>query len=221
MTEFANQNDPIESSATAESAREKLNREQVHQVISNRLSQWHTKAWEDDISRHSLDTAPFENLPPISERLSELRLESSANVDRLIPKQIQAQVDLRAMAQMDTLPIPSPADREGYSPGLDGSYWLSGLADYLKIMDAAKRHDVHINSFFDFGCASGRVIRHLAIQSGVREIWGSDINARHIRWLAEFMPRNVIPIANHSIPALPIADNSIECGECLFRFYAY
>ena len=210
MTESVNQNDPIESSAAAESARETLNRQQVHQVISNRLSQWRAKAWEDDISRHSLDTAPFENLPPISQRLVELRLESSANVDRLIPKRIQEQVDLRAMAQKDTLPIPSPADREGYSPGFDGSYWLSGLADYLKIMDAAKQYDVHVDTFFDFGCASGRVIRHFAIQSEVRKIWGSDINARHIRWLAEFMPQNVVPIANHSIPALPIADDAID-----------
>jgi len=83
----------------------------------------------------------------------------------------------------DTYPVPCAKDREGYLPGYDGQYWLSGLEDYLKIEQVAKRYGVNPRSVFDFGCASGRVIRHFAAQSDVPEIWGSDINRRHIRWM--------------------------------------
>jgi SAM-dependent methyltransferase len=69
---------------------------------------------------------------------------------------------------------------------------------------------VTLQKYFDFGCASGRVIRHFVAQDDIPEIWGSDINARHIRWLCDHMPMSVKPIANHCIPQLPIADNTFD-----------
>ncbi len=176
-------------------------------MISTRLRGQRPVAWEEDISRNTLDTTPFENLPAPAE------LEPSAFDFPNRLKFIQPHLGERKLEDLvaaDRFPIPCADDREGYSPGADGLYWLSGLEDYLKIMDATKRHQVTPKSYFDFGCASGRVIRHFAVQSEIPEIWGSDINARHIRWLFENMPHTVRPIFNHCIPALPIRDNSID-----------
>jgi SAM-dependent methyltransferase len=118
--------------------------------------------------------------------------------------------DISDYVSRDTYPIPSAEDREGYTPGFDGTYWLSGFEDYLKIMEFVKKFSLEPKAVFDFGCASGRVIRHFAAQTEIPEIWGSDINARHIRWLCEHLPHTVKPIFNHCIPTLPIPDKSID-----------
>jgi len=184
-----------------------LSEDEIHSIITTRLKGNRPEAWEEDISRNTLDTEPFDNLTPPSE------MDPSAfqhpNRLRYIEPYLGEQT-LSDLIARDHYPIPSANDREGYSPGVDGMYWLSGLEDHLKIMAAAKRHKVAPKSIFDFGCASGRVIRHFAAQSDIPEIWGSDINARHIRWLYEHMPPTVKPIFNHCIPTLPIRDNSID-----------
>ena len=156
-----------------------------------------SEAWEDDISRNSLDNEPFENLPPISERLDELNGMQAP---------ILGEKDIREFAARDNLPLPCPDDRERYSVNSDGRYWFTGFVDYLRVMKHAHKNDVNVRRMFDFGCASGRVIRHFAVHSNVQEIWGSDINARHVRWLASFMPKHVRPVANHAASHLPFRD---------------
>lgn len=164
-------------------------------------------AWEDDLSKNTLDDQPFENLPPVSDCLTEpgqknprwLRLEAM----------LQGQSIMDAMAR-DPYPIPAVADREGYNPGFHQDYWLGGLEDFLKVQAAYQRYSIQPRTVLDFGCASGRLIRHYVSQSDIPEILGSDINARHIRWLQQFMPDRVKPIFNHALPSLPIRDNSID-----------
>jgi len=180
---------------------------EVNELITQRLRGSRPVAWEEDISRNTLDTEPFHNLPAPC----ELDPQEFTNPKRLAA--IKPYLDDRSLADAiaaDTFPIPSPDDREGYSPGYDATYWMSGFEDHLKIMDAAKRHGVEPKSFFDFGCATGRVLRHFAAQTQIPEIWGSDINRRHVRWLYENMPHTVKPIFNHCIPTLPIRDNSVD-----------
>ncbi len=184
-----------------------IDTDDIHRIITHRLHGSRPVAWEDDVSRNTLDTEPFENLPAPS----KLAADQFSNQKRLAT--IEPLLEDRTLQEMiakDSWPIPCPEDREGYMPGHDGQYWLSGLEDYLKICKAAKRYNVNARSVFDFGCASGRVIRHFAAQSDIPEIWGSDINRRHIRWLYEFMPHTVKPVFNHCIPSLPMRDNSVD-----------
>jgi hypothetical protein len=60
--------------------------------------------------------------------------------------------------------LPKTSDREGYYGDNHIAYWASGLRDYQILTDLARKHDVQIRDYFDFGCASGRVIRHFAAQ---------------------------------------------------------
>lgn len=184
-----------------------LSRDETNQLITQRLQGSRPVAWEEDISRNTLDIEPFENLDPPNQ-LPESEFSNPIRLQAIQP--LLGNLNLQEAIQRDSFPIPSPADREGYTPGFDGAYWMSGLEDFLKIMDVANRYGVKPKSVFDFGSASGRVLRHFAVQTDIPEIWGSDINARHIRWLSEHLPHTVKPIFNHCIPTLPIRDNSVD-----------
>lgn len=184
-----------------------LSKDEINKLITLRLQGSRPVAWEEDVSRNTLDSEPFENLPAVT----ELDASEFQNPNRLRVIEPRLGGDqLEDLIARDPYPIPCADDREGYSPGYDGVYWLSGLEDYLKIMEVANRYDVQPRSVFDFGCATGRVIRHFAAQSDIPEIWGSDINGRHIRWLCEHMPHTVKPIFNHCFPTLPMRDNSVD-----------
>ena len=178
-----------------------LNKEQVDLLISRRLHQHRPESWEDDISRYNDDHEPFQNGPRAIELLGTQKRYGNTDL---------SDDELMEFAKRDVAPLPDVQDREGYGVKRDLSYWISGLNDYLKVMELIERQQLEVERMLDFGCASGRVLRHFAAQTDIGEIWGSDINARHIRWLCENLPRNVKPIANHSIPQLPIADHYFD-----------
>ncbi len=182
-------------------------KDQLDSVPKQTLKNNRPDSWEDDISRNALDTDEFENRPAPSELdyKTVLNPVRSRNIEPLLGDN-----KLVDMLERDVFPIPPNSDREGYLPGYDGAFWATGIEDYLKVMEIADRYNIEVRSIFDFGCASGRVTRHFAIQTDIPEVWCSDINARHIRWLYENMPSTVKPIFNHSIPSLPIRDNSID-----------
>ena len=179
--------------------------QQVHRLIGERLHRHRSASWEDDISRNAIDMEPFENLPAPSEFTTEALQETEHFWGQEL-----AGKNVIEMAKKDEIPIPCPADREGYNPGQDVAYWINGLRDHCKIMDVVEQRGVEMRSYFDFGCATGRVLRHFAVQSATPVIWGSDINARHTRWLETFMPMSVRPLSNHCIPSLPIESNSVD-----------
>jgi SAM-dependent methyltransferase len=76
------------------------------------------------------------------------------------------------------IPIPTVADREGYYPGDDAGYLKSGEKDYEKIWKLARK-----GRWLDFGCASGRVLRHNSDHS----IFGCDINENHVKWCRDHL----------------------------------
>ena len=178
----------------------------LQSIVSQMLHAHRPLSWEDDISRNTLDDEPFNNHAPINERGSE----EFDRYKNYLPEQLLAGRELLELVAKDGFPIPCPDDREGYSPGVDGNYWMSGLADHLKIMKIAKKYKVDVDRYFDLGCATGRVVRHFVAQTEIPEVWGSDINGRHIRWLTENLPNRMKPIFNHCIPNLPIEDNYFD-----------
>lgn len=164
-------------------------------------------AWEDDIAFNTLDSRPFTVNPSPAEM--DISLFQSAGRLASVEKWLDGK-PIAEWVQRDTCPIPVAGDREGYSPGQDASYWLSGLDDHFKILEQAKKHSINPKNMLDFGCATGRVIRHFAAQTPMKEIWGTDINHRHVRWLYSYLSSQVKPVFNHCIPTLPIADGSID-----------
>ena len=169
------------------------------------FSEFRMATWGEDISLNHQNSTPFENTSPPSEMpRSDFNLPSHLN------KELLAGVPLDEFIARDNYPIPSADDREGYNKNYNAAFFLNGLADYLKICQTAKKYQIEMQSYFDFGCASGRVLRHFCAQSDVKKLWGSDINGRHIKWLNDYLPAYLKLIHNHCIPNLQIADNSID-----------
>ena len=184
-----------------------VDRQTVHDIIGSRLRSERPALWEDDISANTLDEEPFETLSSPNSRDADRFVQlATEHGDR----ETLATVDIAQLVANDNIPIPTAADRERYFPGHDEKYWLFGLADYLKVMQSAAKYNLQPKSVLDFGCASGRVLRHFAVQTDIQDVWGSDINRRHIRWICEHMPMHVRPVFNHCIPSLPIPDASID-----------
>jgi SAM-dependent methyltransferase len=110
----------------------------------------------------------------------------------------------------DTLPLPKTEDREGYFGPNHFSYWASGHRDWRLIREAAARLNVPVRDYLDFGCASGRVIRHAALDPTTERVFGCDINRRHTDWIAQHLPNKVVAFQNHSIPNLPLPDACLD-----------
>jgi SAM-dependent methyltransferase len=124
------------------------------------------------------------------------------------------------MVAQDRFPIPAPADRENYMPDSDTGYWMSGLGDCLKVVKAARDCGVELQSVLDFGCSTGRVARHFCIQENIPDVWGTDVNQRHIRWLCKYMPRNLKPVFHSVMPTLPVPDQSLD-AVCAFSVFTH
>ena len=169
------------------------------------LSKFRMPTWEEDISLNHDSLEPFDNSPPPT----EIPIEEFKTGD-VLPIELLGGRPLEEFIARDTYPIPAASDREGYNPNYNARFFITGLADHLKILAAAKKYEVNIESYLDFGCASGRVLRHFCAQSEIPNLWGTDINGRHIRWLNDYLPPRLKVVHNNCVPQIPIADNSMD-----------
>ncbi len=126
---------------------------------------------------------------------------------------IEEPVDWRAAMQKDTWPVPALEDREHYFPGQDLDYWLSGLRDYKRMCQELEKVGSPLKKgdrIFDFGAASGRVLRHfLAQHPEPLELACADVNENHVAWVAQHLPQ-IEATQCHSIPSLPYEDNRFD-----------
>src|SRR4030095_896414 len=73
--------------------------------------------------------------------------------------------ELEHYIALDRSPLPHPETREWYWGDQHLVYWLSGLSDYLVLSDFIAEHRGVSSApytLLDFGCSSGRVLRHFA-----------------------------------------------------------
>jgi SAM-dependent methyltransferase len=149
-------------------------------------------------------TEAFANLPAIAELVSEAGLEAQAK------SQFGIDQPVAGYRARDAAPIPSADDREAYYRGDDPGYWLSGLSDALSVIkQAARLGSISGTRYFELGCASGRVVRHIAIHTTV-PITCCDINKRHTEWVRLYLPERINVFHTSAIPNLPIEDNSVD-----------
>lgn len=157
--------------------------------------------WEDLISLHARGSKEFDVLAPAAEHRARDQH----------PTDWSGEGDaMEAALARDVHPLPLTEDREGYYGPHHFSYWASGHRDARLLFEAADRLGVDLRDYLDFGCASGRVLRHVALsERGVRAT-GCDINRRHTDWVAAHLPAGIGIFQNHSIPTLPLPDASFD-----------
>ncbi len=62
----------------------------------------------------------------------------------------------------------------------------------------------------DFGCGSGRTLRHFVTEASVAEFWGSDIDERSIEWLQEHLTPPFRFILNGEVPPLDLEHGKFD-----------
>jgi SAM-dependent methyltransferase len=70
----------------------------------------------------------------------------------------------------------------------------------------------------DFGCGTGRAVRHLAAEAPECELWGSDIDAACIEWDSAHLSPPVTFVVNDELPPLPFPDGKFDLVYALSVF---
>ena len=127
----------------------------------------------------------------------------------------EMRIDVAPLFERDPYPIPAESDRETYCTNDDAGFWLLGLRDYLKVKTAMERHGRPQAGqtparFFDFGCASGRLLRHVVCQEEGVEVWGCDILQNNVDWVLKHLPPTIKIFRNTIYPSLPIPDATFD-----------
>jgi SAM-dependent methyltransferase len=161
------------------------------------------------------DPSPFENLESV-EHYTHTDVNTTFE-DGLL------EVGLEDYVARDKYPLPRTEDREEYHGDRHYDWWLSGLKDFLCVKQALGRHGGKLDTgdqLLELGCASGRVLRHFAIQSKGLQVWGADIKLRHVEWIRKFLPPSINIFHNSVLPHLPIEDNSLSL-VCAFSVFTH
>lgn len=114
----------------------------------------------------------------------------------------------------ELLPLPPPVCRAGYSPDDDKFYLEWGRLDHNNIVNIIEKHYRLDNGLeiLDFGCSSGRVLRHFYKELKDRKwkLYGVDIQAYLIEWMRQNFSPEINVIVGTTIPHLPFRDSSLD-----------
>lgn len=158
---------------------------------------------------------PLATVPPVAQQVTP-----TAQVD------LSAVPMARALAEYiahDPFPLPATDNREGYYGDRHYDYWRSGLKEYLQIKETLARHGLALSqmeSVFELGCATGRVLRHFVCQEPHLTVWGADIHLSHIEWILQHLGPTPKVLQNSLLPHLPLEDNSLDL-VCAFSVFTH
>jgi SAM-dependent methyltransferase len=157
--------------------------------------------WEDMISINARTEVPDKVLGPVRDYIGQNGGDIQWDYGR---------ISLESAMEGDTAPLPATEQREGYYGLNHFNYWASGMRDACQIAEWLDARHIARGTFFDFGCATGRVLRHIGAAAGFDEIMGCDINRAHVDWIGQHLPPSIKVFQNTSIPSLPLADASVD-----------
>ena len=161
------------------------------------------------------DKSVFQAIGPVTNHLNG---EVHSDIFSVCPE-----IDIEHLISRDSYNLPATCDRELSHGGRHYDWWLSGLLDFLKIKHVMRKYGCPLkagDSIYEMGCATGRVLRHFAIQQDDLNAWGSDINARHIEWMRLNLPERIKIFQNTILPQTPLESNSIDMA-CAFSVFTH
>ncbi len=114
------------------------------------------------------------------------------------------------------LPVPPRELWEGY--GQDAEAYLASGRRHMAIMQEIVRNAGFAAEIpctvLDFGCAAGRMLRFYPNVETQKELWGVDINARHIGWCQDHLPPPFLFATVTTLPHLPFEDHYFDFVYC-------
>ena len=169
-----------------------------------------------------IESAAFENRPAVIEPYRGLppgpypagdSTMSGATDDRTLPGGPDEDAYERAKLLGTSIPVPASGNRAGYSPETDGAYLTSGKAERDAIGRVCAQHGIELESardILDWGCSTGRVLRHFADLPNETRLWGCDIDEGSIDWAQRHLEGRFRYFSTTLEPKLPVADNSFD-----------
>lgn len=115
-----------------------------------------------------------------------------------------------------SLPIPPEELWVGYGKDAE-SYIAIGkrhVADMIKALESDEFSISGAKRVMEFGCAAGRMIRHLPELAPQAELWGVDISAQHIRWCIDNLSPTINFATSTLLPHLPFEDRIFDLVFC-------
>lgn len=110
-------------------------------------------------------------------------------------------------------PMPPPDLRFKVSGGRDeaafDSSGLESIDDFSRAVAGLGRTLGDFPRILEWGCGVGRILRHLKFDPARQEVYGCDIDADMIAWLAEAMPELEV-LTSGGLPPLPYADGQFD-----------
>ena len=145
-------------------------------------------------------------------------------MDVTLPPQFDEVIVAQSLSD---LPIPGANDRFGYSPDDNADYINWGKYDHDQMMSVVDTYmgQLHDAAILDFGCSSGRVLRHFDVER-IEKSWslyGCDIQARAIEWMRVNFPLHFNVITSSTLPHLPYQDQTFDLiyGFSVFTHIKY
>ena len=114
------------------------------------------------------------------------------------------------------LPVPPKDLWEGY--GLTEQEYLASGRRHMtameQILEKAGTAPADLHKVLDFGCAAGRLLRFYPHTQGRSELWGLDIDAKHISWCQSHLSPPFLFATTTTLPHLPFEDNYFDLVYC-------
>ncbi len=156
--------------------------------------------------------------PLVSRAITPFLLEERANIisnpyitAKLLPLQgaRSCHVVLKSSSTLsnsnikESLPVPPKELWQGY-----GEEYLStgrrDMSTMLEVLEKAGASPEAFDRVLDLGCAAARMLRFYPYSSGKSELWGADVDARHISWCQQnlgppfrFLTNTTSPLHHH------------------------
>ena len=118
--------------------------------------------------------------------------------------------------QRDGMSVPPQALWMGYG-ATPAEYLASGMRDIEAMDQVLKKNNFNLadaKRILDFGCAAGRMIRHVSSRAPASECWGTDIGADQIHWCRHNLTPPIHFALTTTIPHLPFADGFFDLVYC-------
>ena len=157
-------------------------------------------------------------LPAVAELVADKKHVTFSYIDLAGNNQ---QLDYRPLVDADPFPIPMPIDREGYSPVEHSDrYWATGHGDLLNVQNAISKYCDYVpQKLFDFGCSTGRFLRHVHCFTDINA-HGCDFAPANVDWARRHLPADIEIVLNSALPDLPYEDESF-CIVTAFSVFTH
>lgn len=170
------------------------------------------RAWVESAEVRPMVIEPYRGLPPGPYPQDSGSMNPILD-DRRLPNGPDGDAVERGRLLGASMPVPPSGNRAGYSPETDAAYLESGKNERMMIERVLGSHGFDVRQcqdVLDWGCSTGRVLRHFDDLPERTSLWGCDIDADAIDWAQRHLGGRFRFFACTTSPTLPVPDGSFD-----------